>query len=492
MSTHLADDATRWRPTTEQQLRAAIDEGVLSETHYLDAKREVGATAGARKETARDLASFAIDGGALLVGVDEDREAGSWGLAPQPLAGLAERVEQIATQVVDPPLFVYTTGIPSTADPTLGYLMVHVPASTRAPHLVDNIYYGRGDKTRIRVSDAEVLRHHTRRESVDATAIRLLDEEVARDPAGPDAVHQCGRLYGVAQPLTAPRDAGRALLEKPSSVALGVLRGVDRRVPSDLRPASPSLDDLGHYSRRSQGLAWTSYTSNGPGRTLLSICDGGEVDEDSMLDVELWEDGGRRLLVGRVTTTFGNQQAAIVFDALPVVYALRLAMWAAAIGEESAYHGEWLLGVHVTDLRGLRSYKFLQTFGSGRVDRFDAADYREVTTATHLELAQAPGHVAERLVGRLARALGTAHHYDAAFAVASTRKRSLARTPRSSALRFALGVGKRRRRNNLCWCKIPSLIATPSRPTARVCSLRTTRVDEASAGYATSVTANEP
>lgn len=62
-----------WRPRSEPDIQRAIDDALLSETHYLDCKREIGAAPGARKETARDLASFDIDGSALLIGVDEDK-----------------------------------------------------------------------------------------------------------------------------------------------------------------------------------------------------------------------------------------------------------------------------------------------------------------------------------------------------------------------------------------------------------------------------------
>jgi hypothetical protein len=51
---------------------------------------------------------------------------------------------------------------------------------------------------------------------------------------------------------------------------------------------------------------------------------------------------------------------------------------------------------------------------------FDAPKYREVTTATHLEIAQQPEAVAERLVGRMVRALGTQGRYGSALNPAET------------------------------------------------------------------------
>lgn len=419
MTVYLAPDRPRWRPHSEQDIAELIAQGLLVETHYLDGKREIGSSSGDRKELARDLASFAIDGGALLIGVEERKEQRTWQLAPQPLAGLPERVEQIAGQLVDPPLFVQVTEIPSEQDPAFGYLFVEVPASASAPHMVENIYFGRGDRTRTRLSDTEVVWHHVRRESVEAQADRLLDAEIDRDPGG-RAAHQCGRIYAVAHPLTAARDAGRRILALPQQQSMELVRRADAGLPGDLRQAAPALDYLSQFSRRSQGVAWSSHTVSGPGRTLRPYQDGEQPKDSTMLDVELRQDAGVRLLVGRLTELWGgrwqpSEDEWIIFDALFVAYGLRLAAWAAAVGEAVGYRGSWLFGVHGSDLRGLRSYKFTEDIGGWGGHRYDAEYYREVTTATHLELVQEPGRVAERLLGRLVHALGTEKVYSAAF-----------------------------------------------------------------------------
>lgn len=92
-SIYLSSENPRWIPKTEADLQAAIDGGLLDETHYLDLK-EAPSSKGDNKELARDLASFAVDGGTLLVGIKEDKETRTFELAPQPLNGLPEKVEQ--------------------------------------------------------------------------------------------------------------------------------------------------------------------------------------------------------------------------------------------------------------------------------------------------------------------------------------------------------------------------------------------------------------
>ena len=131
------------------------------------------------KEAARDLVSFAIDGGTLIYGVAEDKVNRTFSLAPQRLDGLAEKIENIApSSLVDPPLRIIYEELPSEADPTRGYLVVHIPASPVA-HLPDGRYYGRNDKTKYVLSDPELLRLHDARRSADRDAL------ARRDAAGP-------------------------------------------------------------------------------------------------------------------------------------------------------------------------------------------------------------------------------------------------------------------------------------------------------------------
>jgi hypothetical protein len=196
---YLAQNMPRWSPKTEQDLRDAADGGLLGESHFADFKRELGSSPNANRALARDLASFAIDGGTLIVGLDEDKATGNFNLAPQPLSGLSERVEQVARTVPDPPLAVLTSTIPSSTDASKGYLLVHVPSSAVAPHMVDNKYLGRGDKTKHYFSDADVSRLHAQRRINEADGVALLRTEFERDPVSslvPDQAH----LFLLAEP----------------------------------------------------------------------------------------------------------------------------------------------------------------------------------------------------------------------------------------------------------------------------------------------------
>lgn len=49
---------------------AAFDQGLLDERNWCDLKSWVGTTKSASGDVAKDLASFAVDGGTILIGLD--------------------------------------------------------------------------------------------------------------------------------------------------------------------------------------------------------------------------------------------------------------------------------------------------------------------------------------------------------------------------------------------------------------------------------------
>ncbi len=403
----------RWTPTSEGDVRQLVDSGDLEETHYFDAKREVGGTPGDRKETARDLASFAVDGGTLLIGVEENKDDRTWALSPQPLSGLAEKIEQVASQVIDPPLFISSKEIHSADHPGSGYLLVDVPPSHAAPHMVAGIYYGRGDKTKVRLGDAEILRHHSRRESLDAATERILLEEIKRNPM-PAALSQDGFIYLVAQPVTAPRNLAQGFVRGDvTALQTFVRQSFELEVPSDVRGWAPTPESIRTVKPRAHGVGLSSYHLSGPGRTVRAeYLDGRQTLYSGIVDVEIREDGGVRILVGRATDIFGNgqmDQMRIVMDGLAFAWCHRMILWARAIGERCGYRGHWSFGLHMTPLRGhpsaaLRSQRDMWPED---LPSYDALDYQEVSSAYHAELLEQPGDVAYRLCGRLFRALSS-------------------------------------------------------------------------------------
>jgi predicted HTH transcriptional regulator len=144
-------------PTDEGQLRSMLAQGLLDEGRHLELKRELPPSTAANKELARDLAQFTIDGGVLIIGVDEGDETTPPSLTPVDLAGLPERIEQVATNRIDPPLHLRIQTIPATGQPGKGYLLVIVPPTPSKIHMVDGRYWRRGERTRYALAGRHAL-----------------------------------------------------------------------------------------------------------------------------------------------------------------------------------------------------------------------------------------------------------------------------------------------------------------------------------------------
>jgi hypothetical protein len=150
-----------WIPESEQEILAAIDAGDLIETASFDAKAALLAK-GKSKDLAIDVAAMATDGGTLLYGVGEDEDHRP--TVPQPfrLAGARERVNQIVRSSISEPPAIEVKEIQSDDDSSLGYLVIAVPPSPRAPHMVtvgkEYRYYGRSATGNVPLTEGEVAR----------------------------------------------------------------------------------------------------------------------------------------------------------------------------------------------------------------------------------------------------------------------------------------------------------------------------------------------
>ncbi|MGL5825766.1 MAG: AlbA family DNA-binding domain-containing protein [Nocardioides sp.] len=403
---YLSPQTPRWQPADEAALEVAAREGLLEETHYLELKERVDLGKAANRELARDLAAFAVDGGTLVIGVREHDDRAPE-LVPVKIAGLAERIEQIAHTAADPPLPITCTSLPAHDRPGMGYLIVQVPATGTAPHMVDGVYMGRGDKTKIRLSDADVSRLHDQRLRAGRAVADLVSEYVARDPV-PREVSRQAHLFVVAAPvsprpemlLTAlPQNGWRPFLAKllddgayPTTSSL----------PHE-SPVRPSLRSVSEFARRSDGVALTYNLTPDRGWNL------GATNPEDIVEVEVTEDGAIRVLNTRASDTAGGAKSAVLFEeALPDSVRRTVGM-AEHIANQTGYLGPWMIGAAMTGIAGLSAY------GEGRLLRsplasvgIDTDEYRQQTTASYVELQQTPGAVTARIVGRFLRSIGFA------------------------------------------------------------------------------------
>ena len=349
------------------------------------------------------MASFAVDGGLIVVGLAEDKERRTFDLRPVALAGLAERVDQVARSSIDPPLPVGTAEIPASGREGHGYLLITVPASPLAPHMVDGQYRGRGDTTNLVLTDAEVRRLHDRARLTRDLAVELLRGEIARDPS-PLTEQPEAHLFVVAQPVAAdPELLFRSVGES------GLAGWVRDRVLSGLpcaRAGTAFGPDLGStatdISRRADGVALATYQL-GPGRVPRPNGDHPPEDTD-LLELEVREDGGLRLFCGRASDSIQGKRVAIEVLIGGLTY--RTLLTAAEVMSSTGYGGSWDLGLAVTNLHGCHGFLLHDTFGAEFLDvPYSSDTYEQVVRVEGAAIVEKPAEVLKSLYGRLYRGL---------------------------------------------------------------------------------------
>lgn len=382
-----------WRPTTEAELQAAASSGLLEETHHLDLKRELARSESGNKGLAKDLAAFAIDGGTILIGVDEDTSPPR--LWPVELAGLPERIEQIASLRVDEALRISTTAIESSADTSKGYVVVRVDPSARAPHMADGRYYGRGDKTNRQLPHAEVLRLHERqlaaRTDLRATARTLLTE-LGSFPLMVAVAEPLGGDDELLVALSAAHHWEAALLELVRAAAV-----------REHQQFAPSLADASGFARRAGGVAITT-----------GMRRGGRFDGSGGAAELSFEESGRLVLASeRAVAPWSFQNvspqppdAVVVLDVLVVGHLDLLVRQAAVVAQKYGFTGSWRFAVALNGLKGAAALTLVQNSFERTGLVYTEPSYDRAVEASFLDLTHNPTAIVESLAAPLLRSLG--------------------------------------------------------------------------------------
>jgi len=376
------------RVVTEDDLRRAVAAGRAHEGDHLDIKRELPAGSQATTAIATDLASFAINGGVIVVGLTPARPPA---LEPVVLRGQEERIQQIARDRVDPPLRVAVREIPSVDAADRGYLIVTVPA-TGDPHAVDGAFRGRRGTVNIRLSAAEVRASYERGDPARPPLSAALTSFEGRDPFPPDR-QRLGRLRVIARPTGAPpRMLDHALGD---GWAAWIERNV-RSGPALTAGFSPDFGEAWNVRRMPDG--WIASRFEVPHRP-------GDRDwENHGIEIELDEDGSIRVFCSRATDDFRDHPVA--FEPAIVGLVLRTVWLAGIVSQDASYAGDWEFGVSVTGLAGTTSFYLAQRLIIGARDALPYPDdrYERVWRGGTADLTD-PNSVADVLVGPLSRAL---------------------------------------------------------------------------------------
>jgi hypothetical protein len=362
--------------------------GVLDETHWVELKEAVPPSSKpANLELARDLASLSADGGVLIVGIaDAKRAAGD--VVGTELAGLETRIAQVASGRISPPLPVTIDVIAKPDEPGVGVVLVTAPASEGAPHMVDGNYWGRDAHGKRVLSDDEVRRLLTDRQTRAAGFAERLRAAPARlDP--PD-LGERGRLYLQLEPAAAAPEPVSQLLDG---------RSVLEVVTPALRFRTtwhPSFDSTGFGVPHPDGLAGAS-----------TVTDSEDEGEDYFF-VLLADDGAVHVSAPAVRRYGRTPDAPDVVSTGQLLETMHGAVAVAGhlATEHTGYQGGWRVGVLVTKLRGLLPSQSLNQLGFQRFLPYRSEEYVTTVQTTTREMTEATPAVVERLAKGLLRGLG--------------------------------------------------------------------------------------
>lgn len=153
---------------------AAARGGLLDECLRVELKEDLGPSSPATNtELAKDLAALSQHGGLLIVGI-RDKAGRAGEVVGAETRGLADRITSVAQRRVSPPLRVMTRVVAGPDGPHHGCVLVHVPASPSAPHMVDHRYWGRTDIGKVQLDDVDVAALMARRRTADADLLAQL------------------------------------------------------------------------------------------------------------------------------------------------------------------------------------------------------------------------------------------------------------------------------------------------------------------------------
>src|SRR5215208_4473400 len=396
-----------WRPTSEREIVAAIEAGHLIENASFDAKAALP-TQKRSKDLAKDVAAMANNGGILLYGVGEDEHRRPTVTQPFELAGTRERVDQIVWSSISEPPIIEVHAIPTEADRSLGYLVVVVPASPRAPHMVtadgDNRFYGRRATGIVRLSEGEVTRLYEQRlqREVDRKDVHdeaaMLDEAIAAAPIEPHGRHAF--LHLIARPMVLDEELfDRARGEQQPERFLDSL--FSAAVSSEVYSVaySPDLHAANNYERRTD--AWT--VSQG-----LEEERRGSEDPGRVLEFEIGLDGSGRLFCGRAAEEYNGR--LLIFENIVAGLSARFLAVLGGLYAAGGYLGPVDVGLAVTGLRDGISCVLSQRIGV-HPRPYDKDQYRRTERLSAATLINDPRSAARKLILPLTRAI-TRESYD--------------------------------------------------------------------------------
>ncbi|EME18557.1 hypothetical protein G419_16780 [Rhodococcus triatomae BKS 15-14] len=266
--------------------------------------------------------------------------------------------------------------------------------------MVDNKYYGRGDKTNTPLSHEGVLRYHQRllsdRADLKTDVATLLDD-----------IDSAASLIGlIAEPIGLRDELLTELTEDHNweNHVSTILGQADTRA---IGPHLPPYTRAGGYQRRAEGVA---VTDGMPNETRQFNGDGKAAEL-------VFHESGRLTLVSE-KATYQHTRAVVppppatkvIFEELIVAKTEMLVHVAAEVAKWAGYQGSWRFALTVRGLKGGEASLFHEALRHSSGPQYTADTYTRETEATFLDIDSDPNAVVRPLVMPLLRSLNVHTH----------------------------------------------------------------------------------
>lgn len=334
MQHYLGPDRPLTSLSTWEEVCAAAEGELLGENQWCELKRALGPSGKATNtELARDLASLSVYGGVLIFGVVDK----TYEVVGCDVTGMRDRISQVAAMSVDPPL------TPIILDPITGpegeaVLIVSVPPSPLAPHMVDQRYYGRSAEGKRVLSDPEVRALILARQRGETEFTAKLMELERNDPLADiveDGPSRNGHAYFLAEPCSpVPGAAVEGVDLAATLMGLRHGRGAFKTMLRGCVVRANDPEGLSYATGRDKVAA--AYEHH---EAHVSIRDDHSISATS---------GGASRWI---TTPTGEEVLKALLEDVAMIAAQFLEL-VLEISKHWGYQGEWRIGSHMNGLRG--------------------------------------------------------------------------------------------------------------------------------------------
>lgn len=393
-----------WSPATAADLMAAIDAGALPhEAAAFEVKSQLPASK-ANRDIAVDVSAMSTEGGVIIYGVLEDKEAMTFIATPVELAGIKDRISDVVTANVRERIEFDVRLLPLEGDVARGFVVVDVPASPRAPHMVETKgefrFYGRVPGGNVVLTEAQIALLYERRREVEREAERALAEAIAQAPLSA-APGMRGDLHLVARPLLSDKGVRRRAWTGDDGPELGAAVANARDALRFKPPWDPNFGDI---------LSGGQNLVTLDGFALLNppIVRAEERVERYVSRVEVLDEGTCRYFRAAVAEQREDVGQFVVRDTSVAQIAAHFSFMAGRLLGAGGYHGPVELSVAIIGAKGAVSAEWfggVRTPPLGAYPAIPFDDYRDRLRVQASRLADEPCDVAAALLSRLLRAL---------------------------------------------------------------------------------------